>query len=84
MFEVTFDMIWSSLKGLHKRPRFLCQIVTISGRQTGPYSLLEIPVQVFIRVVFRRIRRQIKNFYLVLMFRKPFPHDLAVMNPKVI
>jgi hypothetical protein len=76
-------MIRSSLQSFHKRPRFLRQIVTVSGRKTRPNSLLEIPVQVFVRVVSRRIRRQIENLDLILVLREPFPHEFAVMNPKV-
>ena len=84
MSEVAFDMIRSSLQCLHERPGFLCQVLLVPGRKTGAYPLLQIPVQVFIRVMFRHIWWQIENLNPLLMLIKPLLYHLAVMHPKII
>jgi hypothetical protein len=79
-----FDMIRSSLQCLHERLGFLGQAFLTPGRQTGAHPLPEIPVQIFIRLMFRRRWRQRKSLNPLLMLIKPLLHHLAMGHPEIV
>ena len=84
MLEITSDVGRSMLQSFHERPGFLHQLFLVSGRKAGAYSLLQISVQIFVRIVLRCIRRQKENLYPLPMLFKPFLHSLAMMHPVIV
>ena len=56
-----------SLQGLHKRACFLRVIIQASGGKPRPDPLFQIPVEIFIGILFKGIRRKIKHLCLVLV-----------------
>jgi hypothetical protein len=76
--EVGLDPIRLPLDGFEDRRGGGDEVVTGPGARFVLDRLLEIVVEIFIRVVFRRIGRKIENFDLVLVVRQPFLNRLGV------
>ena len=84
MLEVISDMVRSPLQSFHERPGFLCQIFLAPGRKAGAYPLLQVSIQIFIRIVLRRIRRQKEDPDPLLMLIKPFLHPFTMVHPMIV
>lgn len=56
----------------------------LQSTHEGAGLLLEVAVEIFVRIEFRGIQRQIKDLDLLFVFFQPGLDDLAVMDPQVI
>ena len=68
----------------HERLDFVGNILNGVGNISGVYRKLQGMIQIFVRVVFRRIRRQEKHFNLLLVLFKPGGSKLTMMDLQVI
>ena len=66
------------------RQDFFLELLLVPGWLTAVNSCLEVAIEVFIRIHFRRVGRQIEHFYFILMFLKPGLEDLGVMNAQIV
>ena len=68
----------------HEGPGFMFEIKLGERKSAGMNPGLQIAVQVFIRIHFRRIGGEIEDGYCFLMVCKPFSYLLAVMSFEVV
>ena len=56
----------------------------VSGRSCFGHMLLQVSVEQFVRVQFRRVAGQVEDLDLVLVFLDPFGYRLGVMYPQIV
>ena len=69
---------------LHARARLLEKRCGGLGNRTGTYRRLQIPVQVLVGVELRRVRRQVKQFDLLDVFRHPLADTVRTVYAQVV
>jgi len=84
MSEETLDIMWSSGYTSHPRERLFAQFLFALDRSPAMHPHLKVIVKILIRVQLRRIRRQIEQLYLLMMFINPLGNRLAVMSSEIV
>ena len=84
MFEIGHHPFRCLDQALHEGGRLVQQRLFAGGTVRGTQFGLEVPVQVFVRIDFGRVRREIEDFDLVLALGQPSGHELGMMHFQVV
>lgn len=84
MEEETGNARGIMLESSHKRMDLVRDILSRIWKLSRMYRELQRMVEVFVRIVFRGIRREEKYFNFLLVFLQPGFNKLAMMNLQVI
>src|ERR1035441_8053219 len=84
MLEVILDALRLFLNAAQSAYSGSCESLSGSGGSGRGDSLLEIGVEQFVRIQFRRIAGQIKDLDLVVVLLPSALDQLGVVNPQVV
>lgn len=84
MIEVSHHPFRCFAEEFHESGRFLQQRFFAGGTLRGTQPGFEVPVQVFVGIDLRRVRREIEDLNLIHPLRQPCGDPLGVMDFQVI
>lgn len=84
MAEIRPHSIRHRSDAFHARARLLEKCGGGLGNRPGTYRGFQIPVEVLVGVEFRRVRRQVKQFDLLGVFRSPLADTVGTVHAQVV